>query len=206
MGQRPPPYELFFAPLLVMHDPNTIERIEFAYFASKYGHHKQVRDDGARFFDHPKGAAWIYIDELGGRDADAIIVMLLHDLSEDTYLLSPYRLRLNFGAECALDVRAVTKLPKGKETTSEYLGRVIERGWKTILAKLCDRLHNVRTLVGCEPEKRRRYIDETRQYYIPFLIPELTKFGGVYAEYAEKLLAMIEEDLIDAERSLDSPQ
>lgn len=59
--QRPPGYELFFAPLQVMFDPNTYERIRFAYIASKFGHDKQTRDDGSRYFDHPKAAAWIYI-------------------------------------------------------------------------------------------------------------------------------------------------
>ncbi|MGB4076345.1 MAG: hypothetical protein WBK28_01405, partial [Minisyncoccia bacterium] len=124
MVERPPPYELFFAPLVVL-APREYEAVQFAYFASKYGHAKQVRDDGSRYFDHPKAAAWIYIHELGGRDPRTIINLLLHDLSEDCYLLSGYRLLRNFGEEIALDVRALTKLPKGKETTTAYLERVI---------------------------------------------------------------------------------
>lgn len=64
--QRPPCYELFFAALAVVLSPGEYERIQFAYFISKYGHAKQLRDDGARYFDHPKAATWIYIDELGG--------------------------------------------------------------------------------------------------------------------------------------------
>ena len=151
--QRPPGYELFFAPLEVVFDPNTYERIQFAYFASKYGHHGQLRDDGTRFFDHPKGAAWIYIDELKGRDSRLIIVILLHDISEDAYLLSPYRISLNFGLDIALDVRAVTKLPKGKESVEVYLARIIARGPWSITAKLCDRLHNLSTLHASSPEK-----------------------------------------------------
>ena len=109
LKQRPPGYELFFAPLAVAYDPTTYENVQFAYFASKYGHAGQVRDDGSRYFDHPKAAAWIYIDELGGRNARTIMDILLHDLSEDTYLLSPYRIALNFGEDVALDVRALTK-------------------------------------------------------------------------------------------------
>ena len=153
---RPPGYELFFAPLHVSLDQNDLERINFAYMASKYGHAKQIRDDGTRYFDHPKAAAWIYIDELGGRDPRAIIDLLLHDLSEDAYLLSPYRLFVNFGEDIALDVRGLTKLPKGKETTEEYLGRVVVRGPWAIVAKLCDRLHNLRSLKSSTPEKRKR--------------------------------------------------
>ncbi len=187
LKQRPPGYELFFAPLAVAYDPTTYENVQFAYFASKYGHAGQVRDDGSRYFDHPKAAAWIYIDELGGRNARTIMDILLHDLSEDTYLLSPYRIALNFGEDVALDVRALTKLPKGKETTEEYLARVIARGAWTILAKLCDRLSNIRTLAGCSKEKRESQIKETLAYHLPMLVPALRACGEPWAAYADIL-------------------
>jgi (p)ppGpp synthase/HD superfamily hydrolase len=183
--QRPPGYELFFAPLQVALDPNSYERVQFAYFASKYGHAGQVRDDGCRYFDHPKAAAWVYISELGGRDPRAIVDILLHDLSEDTYLLSPYRITLNFGAEIALDVRSLTKLPKGKETTEEYLGRIITRGPWTILAKLCDRLHNLRTLQGRSEEKRAQQVVESQQYHLRLLVPALRNCSELWAPYAD---------------------
>lgn len=193
--QRPPVYELFFAPLEVFFDPTTFERIQFAYFASKYGHHKQPRDDGSRFFDHPKGTAWVYINELQGRDPRLIIDALLHDLSEDAYLLSPYRISLNFGPDIALDVRALTKLPKGKETTKEYLGRIVSRGQWTITVKLCDRLHNLSTLDGCSLEKRERQIKETREHHLPVLVPALREYGDHWLTYADALESKIEEAL-----------
>lgn len=183
--QRPPGYELFFAPLQVVLDPNDYERVQFAYFASKYGHAQQVRDDGSRYFDHPKSAAWIYIHELGGRDPRVIIDDLLHDVSEDAYLLSPYRIGLNFGTEIALDVRALTKLPRGKETTIEYLYRVIARGPRTILVKQSDRLHNLRTLHNRSEEKRLQQIEETQQYHLPILIPALRACDDPWSAYAD---------------------
>jgi (p)ppGpp synthase/HD superfamily hydrolase len=192
--ERPPGYELFFAPLAVELAPNDFERVQFAYISSKYGHLDQVREDGSRYFDHPKSAAWIYVDELGGRDPRTIIDILLHDMSEEAYLLSPYRLSLNFGKEIALDVRALTKLPKGKETTTQYLGRIIARGPETIVAKLCDRLHNLRTLAARDIEKRRAQVDETREYHLRLLIPALRSHGGVWAGYADKL----EQKILDA--------
>lgn len=186
-GVRPPPRELFFAPLEAALDPGVLERVHFAYIASKYGHARQERDDGTRYFDHPKGAAWIYIDELGGRDADIIINILLHDLSEDQYLLSPFRIALNFGEERALDTRALTKLPKHKEQPREYLARVIARGPRVIVAKLCDRLHNCRTLGSCAEEKQKRQVAETRELYLGVLIPSLREFGEEWASYAMAL-------------------
>ena len=191
--QTAPGYELFFAPLAVVFDPNTSERVSFAYVSSKYGHAWQVRDDGSRYFDHPKSAAWIYINELGGRDPRIICDLLLHDVQEDTRLLSTYRVNLNFGTEIALDVRALTKLPKKKETIEEYLRRIIERGACVIIAKLCDRLHNLRSLKACAIEKQKRQIEETKNILMPQLIPALRLHGGQMAEYANMLEVKMNE-------------
>jgi GTP pyrophosphokinase len=185
--KRPPGYELFFAPLEVVLTPNEYEIVRFAYIVSKFGHAEQKRDDGSRYFDHPKAAAWIYIHELGGRDARLIADLLLHDIAEDTYLLSPYRISLNFGAEIALDVRALTKLPKGKETLEENLGRIIDREPYTITAKLCDRLHNVRTLNNCTEEKRATQIKETSEIHLEMLPDALSKYGGDWTRYSNEL-------------------
>ena len=193
MGIRPPPREIFFAQLAVVLKPDEYESVHFAYQASKYGHAKQERDDGTRYFDHPKAAAWIYINELGGRDKRAIIDLLLHDLSEDTHLLSPYRLSKNFGESIALDVHALTKLPKGKERTEQYLARVVERGLAAIIAKLCDRLHNLRELSACPPEKQQRQIVETREYHLPILLPALRELGAEAV-----VLANLDEHKINA--------
>jgi len=192
--KRPPGYELFFAPLQVVLKPNKYEMVQFAYFASKYGHAGQVRDGGTRYFDHPKAAAWIYMSELNGRDPRVIIDLLLHDLSEDAYLLSPYRIARNFGSDIALDVRALTKLPQGKETTKEYLQRVINRGPRVILAKICDRLHNLRSVNECTPEKRARQHQETTEHHRPLLLTALRGHGDVWSRSA----AYLEGELVKA--------
>jgi GTP pyrophosphokinase len=197
---RPPGYELFFAPLAVVFDPNTYEKVQFAYFVSKYGHARQKRDDDSRFFDHPKSAAWIYIDELGGRDPRTVIDLLLHDMPEDAYLMSSYRISLNFGVDIALDVRAVTKLPKGKETLEANLLRIIARGPIVILVKLCDRLHNVRTLGVCSEEKQKRKIAETVDFILPMLIPALRACGDQWSEYADILEGKLSRAIAELQR------
>jgi (p)ppGpp synthase/HD superfamily hydrolase len=186
-----PGYNLFLSTLAAEYDPNTLELVSFAYVASKYGHAQQKRDDGGRYFDHPKAAAWIYINELGGRDPLIICDLLLHDVKEDAYLLSIYRIKLNFGMEVALDVLAVTKLPKGKETPEANVQRIIDRGHRAIITKLCDRLHNVRSLGGCTPEKREKQIKETKEVVMSPLIDALYAAGGdclVHASQLEKKL------------------
>lgn len=193
---RPPCREIFFAGLQVFLSPDDHERVQFAYIASKYGHAKQVRDDGTRYFDHPKGAAWIYLSELKGRDPRLIIDILLHDLSEDAYLLSPFRIGMNFGEDIAHDVRALTKLPKGKETTDQYLNRIVAQGPWAITAKLCDRLHNLRSLRGCAEEKKNAQIEETKNYHLPILISPLRNSHGKHWEqYARALEGKITEVL-----------
>jgi GTP pyrophosphokinase len=198
-GKFGPNFELFFAPLEIELDPNTLESIRFAYIVSKYGHHDQTRDDESRYFDHPKGAAWIYINEFEGRDPRIIIDLLLHDISEDAYLLSPYRISWNFGRDIALDVRAVTKMPKGKESVDQYLRRIIAQGPWAITTKLLDRLHNVKTLEASSEEKQKRQRRETRENYIPTLIPALRSHGGKWAEYADSLDRKIKEALREIE-------
>lgn len=182
-----PGYNLFLSTLSAEYDPNTLELVSFAYVASKYGHAAQKRDDGGRYFDHPKAAAWIYIHELGGRDPRVICDLLLHDIREDAYLLSVYRIKTNFGLDVALDVLAVTKLPKGKESTVDYLQRIIERGPWAVLTKLCDRLHNLRSLGGCTADKRAKQLKETKEVIMKPLIDALCAAGGDWSVYAVKL-------------------
>jgi (p)ppGpp synthase/HD superfamily hydrolase len=193
--KRPPGYELFFAPLQVMLNPRDLENVEFAYQASKHGHEGQLRDDGTRYFDHPKATAWIYIKELGGKDTRIIIDALLHDISEDSKLLSPYRIALNLGEDIALDVGAMTKLPKGKEDTRTYLGRIIDRGPHAITTKLLDRANNNRSLYGCTPEKRQKQIEETDTFHRPILVPALRLYGGEWRMHADALDAKMQEAL-----------
>jgi GTP pyrophosphokinase len=195
LHSRPPPFELFFAPLEVTLKPSKLECVRFAYIASKYGHAGQVRDDGTRYFDHPKASAWIYIHELDCRNVRMICVLLLHDISEDTYLLSPYRMSLNFGIDIALDVHALTKLPGKKESAEEFLQRIIERGPEAILGKLIDRLHNLRTLSGCTEEKRKAQRAETCRFHLPMLVPALKSHGGEWAQLAVKVESLINQAL-----------
>lgn len=199
-SRRPPPREVFFAPLAVSLDPAELEMVHFAYQCSKYGHAAGKRDNGDRYFDHPKSVAWIYIDEFGGRNVRVICDMLLHDVVEDAYLLSPHRLSLNFGQEVALDVAGLTKLPKAKsgapkETIEAYLKRVIDRGPEAILTKLIDRLHNVRTLAHRSLEKRREQVAETRKYHLKLLVPALKRCDGQWRALAVAVECKIRDAL-----------
>lgn len=139
-----------------------LEKIVTAYSLSKYGHKGQIRDDGRRYFEHPKAVFWIIAYELGLVDWKTLVMALLHDVQEDTFLLSDYRIEVNFGREVAEGVRLLTK------DSSEYLERLRRFAtWRVLLVKVADRLHNVRTLGACTPEKITRKVAETQEHYLP---------------------------------------
>lgn len=188
---RPPGRELYFNRLSMILKPGDLELVQIAYRLSKYGHARQKRDDGSRYFDHPKEVNWIYVDELGGQLARVMICNLLHDIIEDQFMLSRFVIRRVFGPRSADDVLAITKL-KG-EPVQGYLGRVIQQGPITMVSKLCDRLHNNRSVRGVDPEKIERTRRSTREYHLPMLVPELKRHGGLWAKHAVKLEELMEE-------------
>ncbi|NTW46281.1 MAG: hypothetical protein HGB18_04515 [Candidatus Moranbacteria bacterium] len=123
-------------------------------------------------------------------------------MQEDSFLLSPYRIRLNFGVVTATRVQALTKRKKNEENEEEYLDRVIRGDALTVLGKALDRLHNCRTLLACPPEKRRKQIDETRKLVMPKLLQALRSCGNTFVMYADYIEKEMEKALSIAEASL----
>ncbi|MFA6407836.1 MAG: HD domain-containing protein [Candidatus Paceibacterota bacterium] len=181
----------FMSKLQPILSPRDLEMIETAYVLAKYGHRDQMRDNGhVRYFEHPKTVAWILVDELKVADAQTIVMALLHDVLEDSHILSPYRIELNFGKEVVVGLKLLTKQPK-----EGYLKRLKTYATaKTLSVKLCDRLHNLRTLDGCTKNKQREQIEETKKYYIPLaehLVTLLSKKDRWRGEYLESEIKKI---------------
>jgi len=141
-----------------------LRRVMRAYKLAKYGHKDQRREDGERYFEHPKAVALILIQELKLFDADTIIAALMHDLQEDSFILDWEDIEDLFGKDVARYVRAVTKEPK-----KNYLENLLEAPTPAIFVKLADRLHNLRTLSACRPEKQLKQIKETREKYVKLM-------------------------------------
>lgn len=142
-----------------------LEHVHTAYVFAKYGHRNQMRDCGTiRYFEHPRDVALIIIRELGlSSDWQLIVTALLHDILEDSRLLSKHRLFVNFGDIVAHWIELLSK-----EKGVDYYARLSSCGiWQVFLVKLADRLHNVRSLNGTSPEKQKKYRDETRALYLP---------------------------------------
>ncbi len=148
-----------------------VENIAFAYDLSKYGHHKQKRDNGDRYFDHPRAVSLILMRELGIFDCDLIIALLLHDMPEDSFLLNEYRIHQIFGNHVSHIVWLLTKQKahKGKGVTKYFKRLYQSSNWWAMLAKCLDRLHNMRTLHGRPRDKHLGQVTETREKVLPLL-------------------------------------
>ncbi|MEK7584698.1 MAG: HD domain-containing protein, partial [Patescibacteria group bacterium] len=102
MIRKPSGREVFLAQLKPYMLEDELEHVHAAYVFAKYGHRAQVRQGGDCYFEHPKAVANILIRELSVRDDwQLIVTALLHDLLEDSWLLSEDRVRRNFGRRVA---------------------------------------------------------------------------------------------------------
>jgi len=99
---------------------------------------------------------------------EVLITSILHDTLEDTKLTFDMIYAL-FGEIVAKQVQDLTRIKINgiKITAAETL--LLSHAKKDIVAiKLCDRLHNMRTIGAKSPEKARKIAIETLLYFVPF--------------------------------------
>jgi RelA/SpoT family (p)ppGpp synthetase len=107
-------------------------------------------------------------------DPQTIMAAILHDVVEDTPIKQTEIVE-KFGKEVADLVDGVTKLTQihfenYAQAQAENFRKMVMAmvsDIRVILVKLCDRLHNMRTLSGLPPEKRRRKALETLEIFAP---------------------------------------
>lgn len=146
--------------------------IKKAYEFSEKAHEGQIRRSGEPYISHPLGVAGILADLR--LDLDSIATGLLHDTVEDTHA-TIQDIKTQFGDTIAHLVDGVTKISKMNfKTSTERQGENIRKmivamgkDVRVILVKLCDRLHNMRTLHHMPYEKQSRIAQETLEIYSP---------------------------------------
>ncbi len=147
-------------------------RIRAAFEYADNHHGPQLRKSGEPYIIHPIAVAEI-INELE-LDQDSIIAALLHDCIEDTDSTHDEIARL-FGAQVADLVEGVTKLTRMQYTSREdeqmenlrKMFMAMAKDVRVILIKLCDRLHNMRTLQYQSDAKQKEKSLETMEVYAP---------------------------------------
>lgn len=149
--------------------PAQLRGIAWAYQIAKGAHRNQVRSCGRRYFDHPREVALIFLRELKVGDAILIILALLHDIMEDSFILFFDAVERLFGEEVAISLHGLTKPTKAQPALRAlYLPNLTEHGtWRAKLVKLADRAHNMRTLGGFPVAKQASYAAETRLEFLP---------------------------------------
>lgn len=144
-----------------------LEKVEVMYNLTKLGHgykKVQTRDDGSRYFEHPKEVMMIiFIFFKVKTDLQSLLLALAHDLGEDVYLMIQALFILFFGNKLARSVMFVTKDDDSKPIFFERL--LCCDDWRAVMVKLADRIHNMRTLGSCDRKKQLKQVAETEKYY-----------------------------------------
>ena len=150
-------------------DPEQINRA--VVYADKK-HAGQKRKDGSPYIIHPLAVAEIVAET--GLDTDAILAAILHDCIEDTDA-SHSDIASHFGSTVAELVEGVTKLTRVEYSTHEQqqmenlrkMFMAMSKDIRVVLIKICDRLHNTRTMQFQTPPKQISKSRETMDIYAP---------------------------------------
>lgn len=143
-----------------------------AFVLAREAHTGQVRSSGEPYITHPVSVAELVFDM--GLDHLSVMAALMHDVLEDTPV-SRDELVEAFGEEVTHIVDGVSKLThlkfrsKAEAQAQSFMKMLLAMvtDLRVIMIKLCDRLHNMRTIGALRPDKRRRIGKETLEVYAP---------------------------------------
>lgn len=147
--------------------------IRKAFTVARNAHAQARRRTGEPYIYHPLEVARIASEDLG-LGPIAVVCALLHDVVEDTeYTLED--LENIFNKKVAQVVDGLTKIQDifdydTQSIQSENFRKLIltlADDVRVILLKLCDRLHNMRTLDSMPEKKQLKIASETQFLYVP---------------------------------------
>ncbi len=156
-------------------DPASLAEVDLACEYGAQAHEGQTRQSGEAYISHPVAVAGI-LGEMR-MDSRTIVAAILHDVVEDTPV-TVEQLAEKFGDDVALLVDGVSKVSQleldsrenaeTSETASfRKMFMAMAQDIRVIIIKLCDRLHNMRTLGSLKEEKRQRIARQTLDIYAP---------------------------------------
>ena len=154
------------------YNPEEEEIVRKAYAVAEKAHSHQKRESGEPYIIHPLNVC-MNLTKFKA-DGSSLCAGLLHDVVEDTdYTLED--IKEMFNEDIAFLVDGVTKISNlhyntKDEATNANIRRLINSlndDVRIIIIKLCDRLHNMRTLEFKAPEKQIRSANETLNIFVP---------------------------------------
>lgn len=149
-----------------------MDQLRRAFAYAKEKHDTQMRKDGTPFVGHPIAVAHLVADL--GLDLESILAAILHDCIEDTDSYYEEVAQL-FSVTVADLVDGVTKLTRVQYTSKEEqqmenlrkMFMAMAKDIRVILIKICDRVHNIRTMEYQSERKQREKSLETLEIYAP---------------------------------------
>jgi len=150
-----------------------VDIIRKAFNFARQAHHGVRRLSGEPYIMHPIAVAQIACEEMG-LGSTSICAALLHDVVEDTdYTIED--IQNIFGAKTAQIVDGLTKISGGifgdkasaQAENFKKLLLTMSDDIRVILIKICDRLHNMRTLDSQPANKQYKIAGETMYIYAP---------------------------------------
>ncbi len=150
-----------------------VDIITKAFNFARQAHKGVKRLSGEPYIMHPIAVAQIAIEEMG-LGSTSICAALLHDVVEDTDYTTEDIENL-FGAKIAQIVDGLTKISGGifgehASSQAENFKKLLltmSDDIRVILIKICDRLHNMRTLSSQPANKQYKIAGETLYIYAP---------------------------------------
>jgi GTP pyrophosphokinase len=136
---------------------------------AEQAHAGQLRKSGEPYYNHVF-ATGVNLATLK-LDADTIAAGIMHDVLEDTSVTS-LEMTQAFGEHITKLVEGVTKLGKLRYTGAERHVESLRKFFiamaddiRVVVIKLCDRLHNIKTLQYVSPDKQKRIALETLEIH-----------------------------------------
>jgi|TARA_B100001094_G_scaffold271176_1_gene276348 RelA/SpoT family (p)ppGpp synthetase len=152
-----------------------LDLLQTAYNVAFEAHKDQFRKEGSAYITHPVAVASILIEL--NLDIETVCAGLMHDVLEDSFIKKSYLEKL-FGKDVVAIVDGVSNLNKldfdsiedRNANNLQKMALAMSKDIRVIIVKLCDRLHNMRTIEFLPREKQIRKSIETIDLYGPIAI------------------------------------
>jgi guanosine-3',5'-bis(diphosphate) 3'-pyrophosphohydrolase len=173
--------------------------IKKAMLIAKKAHNNQQRDCSSPYYSHPIEVSEILISGLKENvTTEMIAVSIMHDVVEDSDNITIDNLRSMFGVEISSMVDLVTRIKENgiELSMKNIMDILLESGDKKAqYIKLCDRIHNLATMMNRPRENIVKKILETLDCKFLFIAAE----NGIdFEKILSKLLSMnIDYNLIN---------
>lgn len=171
--------------------------IRKAFVMAVNAHSAMRRKSGEPYIYHPIAVARIAAEEIG-LGTTSIVCALLHDVVEDTEITLD-DVEREFGSKVANIIDGLTKMSGVFDTSSPQAENfrkmllTMADDVRVILIKLCDRLHNMRTLEHMSDRGQLKIASETTFIYAPLahrlgLYAIKTELEDLSLKYTQPLL------------------